>query len=106
MSSILQQLAQFIQEDPADPFNHYAYAVELSRQDPATALLLLVQLQTEHPDYLPTYYTAASLAHDAEDYVIAQSLLETGMDLAQTTGNTKTYLELQRALANVRAEME
>lgn len=98
----IQLLRQFIREEPADPFNVYALAMEFLSDAPAQAQLLFDQLLTEHPDYLPTYYHAAALYAElgerertARDK--AAQLYEQGMALAHRQGNEKTFLELQRA---------
>ncbi len=93
----IQLLRQFIQEEPGDPFNVYALAMEFLDGDPAQARTLFDQLLMEHPDYLATYYHAAALYADAAERDRAAQLYEQGIDLARRQGNDKTLLELQRA---------
>lgn len=93
----IQLLRQFIQEEPGDPFNVYALAMEFMDSDPAQARTLFDQLLTEHPDYMATYYHAAALYAENDDRDRAAQLYDQGIDLARRQGNDKTLLELQRA---------
>lgn len=93
----IDQLSQFLQEEPGNPFNVYALAMEYMDTRPEQARIYFDQLLTEHPDYLPTYYHAASLNAELEDRDKAAALYEKGIALAQTQKNQKTLQELQRA---------
>ncbi|MBC8152966.1 MAG: tetratricopeptide repeat protein [Bacteroidetes bacterium] len=93
----IQLLRQYIQEEPGDPFNVYALAMEFRDHHPAQSRALFDQLLTEHPDYLATYYHAAALYADLDERPKATRLYEQGIDLARRQGNDKTLLELQRA---------
>lgn len=92
----IQLLRQYVREEPGDPFNVYALAMEFMDDDPAQARDLLDQLLTEHPDYLATYYHAAALCAETNRPKATQ-LYEQGIELARRQGNEKTRLELQRA---------
>ena len=50
----LEQLRQFAAEEPHDPFNHYALALEYLKTNPREAENLFEQLLQQHPEYLPT----------------------------------------------------
>ncbi len=93
----IQQLIRFVQEEPGDPFNVYALAMEYVGEQPQQARLYFNQLLQEHPDYLPTYYHAADLYAQLNERDRAAALYEKGIDLARAQGNQKTLLELQRA---------
>lgn len=93
----VQQLIRFVQEEPHDPFNVYALAMEYMNGQPERARTYLDQLLTEHPDYLATYYHAAALYADLGNVERAIELYEKGMELAKAQNNAKTWLELQRA---------
>ena len=100
----VQQLIRFIDEEPHDPFNVYALAMEFTTRQPEQARLYFDQLLANHPDYLPTYYHAAALYAQLADRNRAADLYERGIDLAQRQGNQKTLLELQRARQAFRDE--
>lgn len=93
----IQQIIRFIQEEPGDPFNVYALAMEFLSGRPDQARPYFDQLLTEHPDYLPTYYHAAALYADLGDRDRAADLYDRGIALARAQGNQKTLAELQRA---------
>ncbi len=48
-------------EDPTDPFNRYALALELAKSDKQKAKEVFDQLILFNPDYVPAYYQAALL---------------------------------------------
>ncbi len=93
----IQLLRQYIEDEPGDPFNVYALAMEFLDAEPVQARALFDQLLTEQPDYLATYYHAAALYAELNDRDRAAQLYEQGIDLARRQGNDKTLLELQRA---------
>ena len=93
----IQQLIRFVQEEPHDPFNVYALAMEYLAGQPDKARTYLDQLLTEHPDYLATYYHAAALHAERGDTVRAGELYDKGMALAKAQNKERTLLELQRA---------
>ena len=93
----IQQLIRFVQEEPGDPFNVYALAMEFINGQPEQARPYLDQLLTNHPDYLPTYYHAAALYAGMNQRDRAAALYEKGIELARVQSNPKIRLELQRA---------
>jgi len=93
----IQQLIRFVQEEPHDPFNVYALAMEYLSGDPERARVYFDQLLIEHPNYLATYYHAAALYAEQSNIGRATELYEQGMALAKAQNNQKTLLELQRA---------
>jgi tetratricopeptide (TPR) repeat protein len=101
-SERIKTLEQWIKEDPNDPFNKYGLAMELSESWPEKALLLFNELLTHHPDYLPTYYIAASFFSYQGDQDQAIKILEIGIELAGKQNNEKTLRELKSALEELR----
>ena len=92
----LEQLWQFYVEDQQDPFNLYAYALELSKTDKEKAIDSLKQLIAENPDYLPTYYQAATLCLNTNQDV--RWIIEQGIEKAKIQFNRKAQNELQSLL--------
>lgn len=93
----IKMLQQGALDEPDDPFYPYGLALEYLATEPAVAAGILDQLIQTHPDYLPTYYTAAKL------FSVSQSdkairLLETGLQLAKKQNNGKAQREIQSAL--------
>ena len=93
----IDQLTQFVQEEPGNPFNVYGLAMEFMDSQPKQARVYFDQLLAEHPDYLPTYYHAAALYTNLDERDKAAELYEKGIALAQAQRNEKTLQELQRA---------
>ncbi|WP_019987819.1 hypothetical protein [Rudanella lutea] len=93
----IQQLLQFVQDEPHEPFNVYALAMEYLSTNPGQAQHYFEKLLNEHPQYLPTYYHAAQLYADLGDRTKAAMYYDFGLQLARQQGNQKTFDELQRA---------
>jgi len=91
----LDQLRQFAADDPTDPFNHYALALECLKSDVGEATSLLLGLLQSHPDYLPTYYQSATLLAATGKPREALQIAEQGIKLAQTKNDLKARRELQ-----------
>lgn len=94
-TSRLDQLRQFLADDPADPFNTYALALECLKSDKQEAESLLMSLLENHPRYLPAYYQAASMLAATGRIPQALRIAEKGIALAQTVGDQKARRELQ-----------
>jgi tetratricopeptide (TPR) repeat protein len=94
----IQQLLAFVQEEPNDPFNVYALALEFLNSDPTQAQQYFDELLVKHPNYLPTYYHAAQLCADLGNETRALMLYEQGIELARQQANPKTERELRSAM--------
>ncbi len=95
--SRLEQLFEFLREDPSDPFNLYAIATEYMNIDISEARKYYEKLLTEHADYLPTYYHAAKLYEAVNAPERAAETYEKGMALAQKQGEHTALRELTNA---------
>lgn len=102
----LERILQFYEEDPHDPFNVYALALEYMKFDGEKAVQYFDELLSKHPDYLPTYYHAAQLYGALEQHDKAVHTYEEGIKLAIQLNNNKTLTELQRAYQMYQDEQE
>lgn len=93
----IEQLQRFYDEDPHDPFNIYALALEYMKIDPLRTSMLFEKLLTEHQEYLPTYYHAAKFFQERGLIEKATELFERGISLASKLNDTKTVRELKSA---------
>lgn len=93
----LRQLEQFYDEDPRDPFNVYALALEYLKHDPSRTRQLFDILLAQHADYLPTYYHAGKLYEHLGDITKAAAIFEKGMELARKVNDAKAERELRSA---------
>jgi hypothetical protein len=91
----LEQLRQFAEDDPKDPFNLYALALEYLKSDSAEAERIFDRLLQEHELYLPTYYQAATLKEQKGNRSDALDILVKGIDIAKKQNEVKTQRELQ-----------
>lgn len=105
-NSLLQNLITFYEEDPSDPFNIYALALEYMKSDSGQAEKYFDKLLAEHPDYLATYYPAAAFFAELEKVEKAEIIYQKGIDLALLNNNTKTHQELLRAYRSFLDELD
>jgi Tfp pilus assembly protein PilF len=98
-SNRLKILEQFLQEEPHDPFNAYALALEYLSIDRAKAETLFAQLLAQHPDYIPTYYHAGNFFLSAGETERAIEVWRTGLARAKQAGDVKAMRELQEMLS-------
>lgn len=99
--SRIDLLEKFIQEDPTDPFNYYALALEYLRTNSQKASELFDALLMMHPDYLPVYYTAGTFYAEKANEAKALDILQRGVELAKRKSDMKTLRELQSAIQNL-----
>jgi hypothetical protein len=95
----LEQLKKYLAEDPADPFLHYALAMEfISLEQHAKAFENLRQLIETHPDYLPSYYQCGKEGFHLSENSIAADIVNRGIALAKIKGNRHAEAELRSLL--------
>lgn len=105
-NSLLANLVAFYEEDPADPFNAYALAIEYSKSDLTEAERFFDLLLEKHPEYLPTYYHAGAFFAALEKVEKADGIYKKGVELALVQQNTKTHRELLSAYNNFKDELD
>jgi tetratricopeptide (TPR) repeat protein len=103
---LLDSLLRFYQDDPDDPFNVYALAIEYQKTDLKQSGRYFDMLLDKHPDYLPTYYHAAGLFAQLADLDKASQIYKRGIELASHLKNAKAQRELQGAYQQFRDDME
>ena len=96
----IEQLKTFIKEEPNDPFNRYALAMEYFNSDEQKAISLLKELLEKFPAYLPSYYKYAHLLWERQDLETAEKVFEAGIELAQDQQDLKALKELKSAFQN------
>lgn len=93
----LSQLKQFAEEEPDDPFNQYALALEYLRSNPAESGRLFESLVQRQPQYLPTYYPYAQWLIEQKNSVRAQQIFQDGIAAARAAQDQKMVKELLAA---------
>ena len=94
-------LEKFIEEDPSDPFNYYALALEYLQTNPNKAIELFDEILINHPDYFPVYYIAGTLFVELANEAKALEILHKGVELAKRKSDFKTLRELKSAIQNL-----
>ncbi len=97
MNSVrLQQLLNFLETEPDDPFLKYALATEyLSGNDAETALRYFEDLVNNHEDYVGTYYHLGKLLELLSRKDDALKIYRKGMEISRKAGDSHAYTELQ-----------
>lgn len=93
-SKRIEMLQKFIEDDPTDPFNRYALALEFIEHEPSKAKDLLLKLIEESPTYLPSYYQAATLLIELRQSEAAIPIINQGIAEAKKQNESKTANEL------------
>ena len=95
-----------IKIEPEDPFNYYGLAIEYLNYQPFKALGYFEILLIRFPDYLPTYYHAANLYFNFDNFEKAKDTYLKGIELAKNLKKEKTLKELQGSFASFLEESE
>jgi Tfp pilus assembly protein PilF len=93
-------LQSFAEQEPENPFNWYALALEYLSSSPEKASSLFHKLLNEHKGYLPTYYHAAHFFADQGHLELAKSVFEQGIILAEKENQLNTLRELKNSYQN------
>ncbi|MFN4086144.1 MAG: tetratricopeptide repeat protein [Spirosomataceae bacterium] len=101
----LKILKEWIAENPEDPFNWYSLALEYRKTDREEALGLFLNLQKQHPGYVPTYYPLAQMWMEVEQWDQALQVVEEGIRHASEQSKTKISQELNGLKRQIEDEM-
>jgi hypothetical protein len=96
----LHLLKEYIRDEPENPFNYYAYALEIKEIDPNESSDLFDYLLVNHSDYLPVYFPAAHFFFEVGQIEKAKGIFKIGIFTAQSQGDQKALKELQNAYQN------
>jgi len=96
----IDQLLKFVEEEPDNPFNLYALALEYQNFDSNKAAYYYDQLLKEHESYIPTYYHAAAFYTEQRSLERAKQIFEKGIALSKEQNKAHALKELQNAYQN------
>jgi Tfp pilus assembly protein PilF len=95
----VEQLKEFLAEDPGDVFSRYALALEYINSGEADAaekeFLEVLKIKR---DYLPVFYQLGKLYESRNDIEKAIAIYQSGMEIAREQNNVKTLNELRGAM--------
>lgn len=98
--SRVKMLKIFAEQEPENPFNWYALALEYQDSDPDEAVIYFNKLLTEYMVYLPTYFHAAAFFSELGEIQKAREIYEKGIRLAEDQNDEKTLRELKNSYQN------
>lgn len=96
-NSRIKILLQYLKDEPNDPFNIYALAMEYIQVNPSKSKVYFEELLDQHPDYLATYHHAAALFAEEGDKKKAENIYLKGIALAENQKNSHALRELKNA---------
>lgn len=96
-NKLIEQLEIFAREEPNDPFNLYALALEYMKVDVGKAQSFFEQLIDQHHRYVPTYYQLGQLYADQGKTEEAIKVYERGIIAARNAGDEKALREIEGA---------
>ena len=101
-NSRIELLRSYIQDDPGDPFNHYALALEyLKAGNHELGKEILSNLLQSNPDYLATYYQLGKLLEQLGEKDRAIEIYHKGETIALNQRQNKTLNELRSARSEI-----
>jgi hypothetical protein len=96
----IKLLKDYCAEEPQNPFNYYALALEYREFDKTEAAHLFDFVVVNFPNYLPVYFPAAQFFFETEELKKAKNLFEAGIELAHALQDEKAKKELSNAYQN------
>lgn len=95
MDNRLALLRQYVKEEPNDPFNWYALAMEEQKNDTEKAAEIYEHVLNTFPDYIPAYYHSGLLHLGLGNHDKALQILKVGLVKCDEQKNIKTRKEIQ-----------
>jgi len=96
----IKLLKDYCAEEPQNPFNYYALALEYRESEKSEAAHLFDFIVANFPNYLPVYFPAAQFFFETEELKKAKNLFEAGIELAHALQDEKAKKELSNAYQN------
>ncbi len=102
----IEILENYAKQEPENPFNWYALALEYRNFDADMTMFYFNKLLSEHKVYLPTYYHAANLFVEKNLLPQAKEIYENGIALAKEQKDMHALRELQNSYQNFLIEYD
>jgi hypothetical protein len=95
----IDQLQEFLKENPKDTFLRYALALEYVKDNEINlAITIFEELILNDPQYLATYFQFGQLLAELGQNIRAELVFKNGIEIAKLQNNSKTCQELEQAL--------
>ena len=102
----IELLKGYCKEEPGNPFNFYALALEYRESEKSEAAKLFNYVLDNFPNYLPVFFPAAHFFFEEADLKKAKILFESGIALAHLLKDEKAKKELSNAYQNFLLDTE
>lgn len=96
----IKLLKDYCAEEPQNPFNFYALALEYRESEKVEAANLFDFVVLNFPTYLPVYFPAAQFFFENDELKKAKNRFEAGIELAHVLKDEKATKELSNAYQN------
>ena len=94
----IERIIEFLNQQPKDNFLRHALALEyIKLGELVNAKDLFIEVLTESPDYIGSYYHLAKCLVDLQEIEIAIQWYEKGMEAAKLAKDDHAYRELLAA---------
>ena len=96
------KLESMLEDDPNDPFLHYAIASEfLSEGDREKGLARLTQMLEDFPDYVAGWFRRGQVLAELQRVDEAKAILTHGIEVARQVGDAHAAGEMTELLATL-----
>lgn len=96
----INQLLEWLENEPEDTFNLYALAMEYKEEMPEKAVKYLENIRQIEPNYTATYYHLAALYSVLKDKEQAEEIYKVGIQICREQKAQHALAELQNAYQN------
>ncbi len=104
--SRINQLLEWLENEPDDAFNLYALAMEYKEEMPEKAVGYLEKICKAEPTYTATYYHLAALYSVLKNKEKAEETYKIGIEICKAQKAQHALAELQNAYQNFLYEEE
>lgn len=93
-----QKLEEMLVTEPDDPFLNYALALEIVKEDPATGLARLADINVRFPDHVPSFFRRGQILAETGETDAAAEVLKQGILVARRLGDDHAAAEMQQLM--------
>lgn len=101
----IELLREYVKQEPDDPFNWYALAMEEQKHNAQRAEEIYLHLLNAFPEYVPTYYQGGLFYLESGKLDKALEILRTGLIKCESQKNTKTRNEIQSLIMELEDDL-